>query len=106
MIQREHFTSREKTNFRYLSNIIVLSTYYAVIALQHSDGSSSHSPLLISFIGDSGVLASATVGEKAIDIWDPPPTEPNKVVMKPKSSIPFDDENIVRYNVIVTYDNL
>ena len=69
---------------------------YARTVLQHSDISSSYNPLLISFVGDSGILASATVGGNTVDIWDPPPTDSNTVVMKPKSNIPFDDESIVR----------
>ena len=64
--------------------------------IQHSDGSFSCNPLLVSFVGDGGVLASATVGGNMVDIWDPPSTDSYKVVMKPKSKITFDNQKIVR----------
>lgn len=70
---------------------------YAATVLQHSAASSSYNPLLISFVGDSGVLASATVDGNTVDIWDPPSTDSDKVVMKTKSSILVDNENIIRY---------
>ena len=70
--------------------------------VQHSDASSAHSPLLVSFVGDGGVLASAAVGEDTVDIWDPPPTDSDssKAVMKPTSRITVDDQNIVRYIIL------
>ena len=61
--------------------------------IQHSDACN---PLLVSFVGDSGVLATTTVGGNTVNIWDPPSTDSYKIVTKPKSKITFDDHKIVR----------
>ena len=42
----------------------------------------------MTFIGDSGKIATAEVGGNTIDIW-PPPAD-IKVVMKPEASIQID----------------
>ena len=72
--------------------------WYCICILQHTDSPSSH--LLVSFVGDSGDLASAVVGRNMIDIWGPPPTDStSEVVMQPNSDITLDiSENIIRYN--------
>ena len=89
----------------YVDKSMYAQLLIILLVLQHtkeSDGSSSYSPLLVSFVGDSGVLASATVDEDTVDIWDPPSADQesltSKVVTKPKSTIILaDNENIVRY---------
>ena len=69
---------------------------YIISILQHSKSSPSH--LLVSFVGDGGVLASAMVGGNTIDIWDSPPTYlTNCEVMKPKTTIKLQNQNIMRY---------
>lgn len=63
--------------------------------MQYSGSSSTH--FLVTFIGDSGDLASAMVGENMVDIWSIPQTDStSEIVMRPKSSIALDDESIVR----------
>ena len=57
----------------------------------------------MAFLGDDGRLASAKVGDSAVDIWAPPPTD-SQIVLKPESSVTVRDGVILRWVIIWSTD--